>query len=239
MSYKNPIINEIYCQFYYNHSVIQQEQYKIMDLMKPHFEETEIEPDLAIITPGNKMSVRIRLWKNEKKELLQIFGNRIAFNYLPHVEDGAEYKGWKYFCDNNIKYISLIEKEFSNITWNKVSLSYIDKIDDIDDKDFTLGKYINCNNDILPRILNDSKEASDCIIGRGNANIENNRQIKLALRINEKRLYNIRLETVFLVLIHENTDLNEILKELHFQGNELFEKIITDYVRQEIMGGTI
>jgi len=133
----------------------------------------------------------------------------------------------------------LIEKEFSNITWNKVSLSYIDKIDDIDDKDFTLGKYINCNNDILPRILNDSKEASDCIIGRGNANIENNRQIKLALRINEKRLYNIRLETVFLVLIHENTDLNEILKELHFQGNELFEKIITDYVRQEIMGGTI
>ena len=100
-----------------------------------------------------------------KKELLQVYHDKIAFNFIP--KDGAVYEGWESFLEKSMKYINAISSSYSDYCWKRVGLSYIDKISGICGDDFKLGKYINCNGDTIPRIFEGTSIATDIILGQG------------------------------------------------------------------------
>lgn len=234
MSYKKPILSEIYCEAFFKRPIDTTIQWNIISALKESSNIIEIDPD--IINPGLEpnMRVRIRLWKDGKRELLQVYYNRIAFNFIP--KDSTVYEGWESFLEKSMKYINAISSSYSDYCWENVGLSYIDKISGICKDGFKLGKYINCNGDTIPRIFEDTSVATDIIIGQGNKALEDNKQLKLKLQKSGDK-YDILINTSFYTLLKCSNSIYNELNKLHDKCIEIFEKIITDYVRNVIMEG--
>lgn len=235
MSYNNPIVTEMYSEFFFTQQINAQQQYDIVEAIKSNYESVEVTPD--IVASPNPIGTRYRLWKNNRRELFQVFANRIAFNYIPKEE--TVYAGWSYYFSKCIESIGFVDIKNKDISFNKISLCYIDKIENINDNDFILGKYINCDGKIIPQYFELTKIATDVILGSGNINKEDNTQIKLNVITPTPNNYTISLNTLITSFIKEDESIDSKLDILHDNMIKIFELVITNYVRKVIMKGKV
>ncbi len=238
MAYKNPILNEIYYEFFFEKGISLNEQFDIANFLKNDgFEKMEHSPVIENYDSDGSIPIRIRLWRNNKRELFQIFSNRIAFNYIPFNVDGGKYEGWQSFLSKCLD-IQNKFKSICNISGKQISLCYIDKRE-ISDDSFKLGKYINCNSRYVPEFFEDACLDSDLIIGNGRLDKDNNMQLRIGFNNISSNKYILHINTLFNSLDSFKSDIESALNGLHGKCVGLFEEIITDHMRNIVMGGTL
>ncbi len=237
MAYNKPTIRELYCEFFYHQPIDTKTQLRLVDVFKKDAESIKIDPDVTG-SPSNSLNFRIRLWMN-KNELVQVFGNRIAFNYVPINSENKKYLGWDYFSGKALDVVSRVEQELNSKDWKYTRLVYLDTFTVPDTEDFTIGKVINCNGEVVPKLIQSSRVATDIIIGNGAFANYDNFQAKIRLYDKEKDLFKFDLESSFAMLSSNEINAHNVLKILHKKNIDFFESIITDYTREEIMGGEV
>lgn len=230
MKYQNPILKEIYVEFYFDKEISGTSQYDISKIFSNEYDTVEIDPDFQ---PLKQPNTRIRLWKNDKKELLQIFNNRIAINNII-----GNYVGWNKFLKSCLEVKQIISKHYPNIKYQQVTLSYINGIEKISRDSFCIGKYINCNGEVFPKSIENINALIDLKYAIGNISIDkDNHQIHIQTSIKNDS-YNLRLQLIFQKKFN-GKDFKKILNILHDNCSKNFNNIITVYVKDELMGGTI
>lgn len=239
MKYKSPLVREVYCEFFFDVNISVTMQNMMMNLFVSPEDEIEIEPDLSRAINNKVMPVRMRLWKNGKKELVQLFENRFAYNYIPHKHsDDEEYLGWEYFLGEAEKYYNELAK-IPDIKVDKLSLSYINEKIDIMDNDFIMSKYFVCDGNYIPKYVENSVVSTDVIIGMGDYSKDENTQIKIG--VNKMNDTTIALKTQITITTAPNKGKNTIasLDDLHTECREMFNAIFTKHVKDEVMGGKV
>ncbi len=230
MKYQNPILKEIYVEFFFEKEISATSQYNISKIFSNKYDTVELDPDFQ---PRKQPKTRIRMWKNDRKDLLQIFSNRIAINNII-----GNYVGWNKFLKSCLEVKQIISKQYPDINYQQVSLSYINGIVKISREDFILGKYINCNGVMLPQNIENINTLIDLKYSTGSFVIdEGKQQINIQTSLNNDA-YNLRIELLFHKKLNgENS--KTILNALHDNCHEVFNNIITVYVKDELMGGII
>jgi uncharacterized protein (TIGR04255 family) len=233
MSYKNPLIQEMYCEFFFDKLLANNEQQALVDFFREGFVDLETDP---IVGTAGKLALRYRLWNKDKTELLQFFNNRFSFNVIP--KEG--YNGWNDFKTKSLEFQEKVNEVIPTNKWKRVALCYVDGLNVKEDDKFSIGKYLNCSGPILPEYLKNSNVATDLLIGKGDIEKELNHQIKIKINKTDKINYNIRIETLVSRLIdNKKFDSILILEENHKECIELFEGIFTEFTKNNVMGGTV
>ena len=232
MKYKKPILNEIYIEFTLEKEISSDMQYRISSIMDKYYGTVELEPNLNTNIPNT----RIKLWNKDKTELFQIFNNRIVIN---NITLNSSYKGWNDFLKSTLDLKRIIDENIKdNLTFNNLSLCYLNKISNIPKEDFKLGHYINCDGNMIPKSFYEINQVTDIVFGIGNVKLDDkNNQLKIrAIMKNDK--FDIQLE---IICQRKLTDvkITAELEEMHNYCFNLFENIITDKVKNEIMEGDI
>ena len=236
MAYKKPTLTEIYCEYYFDEIINNQKQYELANFFNQDFEFVEVNC-VAGSLQTNEIAPRYRMWRDDKRELLQIFANRIAFNYLPTASESREYDGFDYFYDKVENILAKIIEFDETISWNRLSLCYIDKIISDEKEAFHLGKYINCTGKMVAPYFADVNVPTDLIIGKGDIRKDTNRQFKLNLSLTGDNTYLIRMDTIISHPVKNTDDLKKKLYEMHNEQNDIFYSVVTDFTKDEYMGG--
>lgn len=233
MNYNKPIISEVYSEFSFSKIISSQQQFDIVQKFKIDSDILELIP---IQEPEIGVSQRYRLWGDNKRTLIQVLRSRVLFNYIPFADEPKKYEGWDSFLKKCIKIQEDIQVIVKENSWKHVGICYVNKIDDIPLKDFTLGKYINCSGEIVPVNFSELNSATDLIVGIGNINIEENNQLKIKLELTPPDTCSIRLESLYNCFVNDD-NVEKQLNYLHNKCSEVFNSLITEYTKNKIMGG--
>jgi len=244
MSYKKPILTEIFSEVYFQENSFPQEAFfEVIPLIqKTGYPKIEIgqvnqiqlvgnnDPNLNINRIAQNMIPRIRVWDDAKKHLIQLSPDFCAINQV------GDYLGWDDFKSFFDKIFSIISKTIKSYYPISISLNTIDRFS-VDDSAFVLNRYLACNGEIIPKWYADTKYDCDITLGKGNVNQHgSNRQIHIQVRqsgINNS----ISFQSIFHDKVEKPEQLQTKLEELHVISNETFERIITPDVRNKVMGG--
>lgn len=237
MRYKNAIVNEIVCECFFKETLDVNSQNRILDIFKTESGEVKFDPDLSSPPINNVFPLIMKVWRKNKTELIQIFNNRIAFNYLPCNVQG-EYVGWLEVKSIFLAFLNAVDIDSKNLSWKNASICYVNKIANIDPEGFTLGKYIKCDGIIFPKYLSDVSVATDYILGFGNTKIEKNTQIKLSIQKKSDNNYtiinSIRIQDIFC----KDAEMGDMIQVIHDEVRDIFNNhTISEYTKESIMGG--
>ncbi len=245
MNYKKPILTEILIKLVFEKGSLRESE--IFDIV-PKAKAS----GLTLVEIGQGMEIgqpikndepkeglkegfivpKIRCWNPEKTLLLQLMPDTIIANQV------GEYLGWdelkKFFHTN----LDFAKDAIQNTNYKSVLLQTIDNFS-VNREGFSLGQYLNCGGNKVPAWYQNSNESADITLGRGFLEEDmKNRQIRIGIR-KQKESFSVRIDSIFHNKLNTKRDLNEVLEELHIESNESFESVITDKVRNEIMGGVI
>ena len=248
MSYKKPILNEIYIELHLEKNNFRQNDFfTIVPMLNDlGFIDIEMKSVSTFSVPQKKQSInidpaqeldhllipRVMCFNEKKTQLVQLSPDLIIVNNL------TEYLGWKNFKSLFQDINKLFSKTLESFKTKEISLVTTDSFT-VDKNEYKLNKYLVCGGDKIPSWYKDSQEAIDIILGRYFLPTDNkNRQIKLSIRPQIDNVL-INFKSVFHNVINENTNIIKILEKLHEESTNSFESIITDYTRENIMGGKV
>lgn len=241
MSYKKPILTEIYATIFLVKGTLTQT--KFFDII-PKIKEsglTEIEvgqiKQISLSKAQDNLEEllhtsipRIRCWNDNKTQLVQLSPDRLIINQV------GEYLGWDKFESFFNKNLTLVKESLGSISYKSLLLNTIDNLT-IPKKEYSLGKYLNCGGNKIPEWYRGSKEAIDISLGRGLLEVDHqNRQIQVKVRIQNENVH-INIVSIFHDEIVDNMSITDSLNKLHLESSESFESIITDFTRNKIMEG--
>ena len=241
MSYKKPTLIEQYVAFSFRKDTLSQA--KMFDvvpaLKKIGFDTVEvvnIEQSSINDTGQIQRTIipRFRCWNRDHDNLVQLAPDQVFINKV------GKYLGWKDFSQMYLNSLSIIKEniEFSNI--EGIAFNTVDVMNVFNNA--PLGKYLNCG-EIIPMWYSQIKESFDISLGRGFLQADKyNKHIQLIGReINNE--YQIKISSLFQKLITQpiiSIDyLSNEIENLHEESNTTFESMITDYTRENILGGII
>jgi uncharacterized protein (TIGR04255 family) len=242
ISYKKPILIEQFVELYLAKRSLSQDSILsfIPHLKSQGFDIIEmgvVEGITINIVPEKKEEItrlpsspRIRCWNSQRNKLVQLFEDRIA------VHQVGEYLGYTDFKNLLSSIIKLATETLTNFKVESVAFQTIDQYKTNFDS-FLVSKFFNCSGEIIPKWYESSKESFDITLGRGliNSTDGQNRQIYLSARDDAAfKLISMRC------VCHSQLLQKSVLicvDELHDESCNLFEKIITDTVRNEVMRG--
>jgi len=230
MSYKKPIIVEIYTRIFLNNGQLSNS--RILDFACSLKEIGYTNNDIVLAsepsTGTNEFTSRIRCWDQEKIKLIQLSKDTIIFNYV------KEYPGWTAFKEFVKEGLDALDKNI-NTNFQSVDIRTIDTFE-IPDDSYRFGDWINCKSDKIPAWYNDSTDTIDITMGKGSIKSDcQNRQLLLSAR-KEGGKVRFKIEAAFHDRKHHD-DLFSMMDTFHQESNHTFESIITDRVRIEIMEG--
>ncbi len=240
MAYKNPILAEIYVELHLQGEGLGSSFVELV----PHLKElglalVELAPikHLSInainenadpqITRGNVP--RLRIWNNEKSKLVQLSKNQIAMNLV------GRYPGWATFRELFDSVILLLKKS-SKFSIESILLGTIDRVA-VPSASFKIDDYLNVQGGIVPLYFKGSVEAADVIIGRGVAKQNgSNRQFHISW-LPKGTQFEISIQSKLQNSMTPSDKISDVLEQLHEEAVLDFEKMITDKMRNEVMGG--
>ncbi len=117
----------------------------------------------------------------------------------------------------------------------RLDLTAIDKWK-VASEGFTIGKYLNCGGPFIPRWYSDVSVSSDISLGQGHHRIDGFNKKVNAKVVTSVDQVEFTLNTSFGVTRPERP-FDELIEDLHRQSVDCFEGMITDLVRDGIMGG--
>jgi uncharacterized protein (TIGR04255 family) len=240
MSYKKPTLIEQYLEFSFKKDTISQSMmFDIVPLIKgidlDNIEITNIDQALLLEGQIQKASIpRFRCWSKDRNSLVQLSPDQVIINKV------GKYLGWTDFSELYTKTLVALEPKVKINDIQAVTFTTIDLFQE-PMHNFLIDKFLNCNGAIIPQWYNNVKEPIDIAIGKGFLpNDGYNKQIKIAGRkLNEE--YQIHITSLFQkkVNISNVESLKKEIEELHDDSNYTFEAMITEYLRENILGGQL
>lgn len=244
MSYQRPIIIEIYAELFFAPGTFSFAQ--MLDVVPPlqrrgfsivesaDVAETNIDgsddPEVrAAHVP------RIRCWTEDKTRLVQLAPDSVAMNL---VSPEGTYPGWEPFVSDVVHPIcDILRQTASRARPVSLALNTLDRF--AIPRGLPLGEFLNCGGPRIPAILADTTQAFDYDIGRGLlATDQTNRQLHISGRPGAAA-YLVNIHAVFHETIPDGEDILRKLEQLHDDANAVFESLITDRTRNEVMKGNV
>ena len=243
MSYKRPVIVEIYADLYLEAGTLPFGRFfeVVPQLQKNGFPVVEAA-DVSMVegtSPSGQVGAthRVRCWSEDRSRLVQLAPDNVAMNL---VSPDGTYPGWDAFI-SSVTSPTLQSLAVSLGSWNpqSVGLHVLDRVTVSYSPAFSLGTYLNCGGPRIPSILGDTAVAFDYDIGRGLLQIDGkNRQIHMSGRVN-RDVYLIEMHSVLHDRVADRGDLGATLDRLHDESVEWFESLITDTMRNDVMQGEV
>lgn len=244
VSYQRPIIIEIFCELFFEPSSFTFSD--MLEMVPPlqragfvSVESADIaelsSPDLLDEnTDARRIQIpRFRCWAPDKTRLVQLSPDCIVMNL---VSPEGTYPGWDRFVHDLVEpTCQKLHQHVPRARPRSLSLNTIDRF--TIDRNSAIGDYLNCGGPRIPKILSDITQAFDYDIGRGVLPVDHeNRQIHISARRD-----GVSKEVTIHAVFHESIGASELilskLEQLHDDANEVFESLITDRTRNEIMKG--
>jgi uncharacterized protein (TIGR04255 family) len=233
-SYQRPILVEIVAQMRFGAPGISGAQ--IVDaaafLRAKGFEsadlEVQAEPPLGGEGPG--LASTLRLWSADRTRLVQFRPSACIANII------GEYPGWTPFTRHLAESLKALEAAGLKKLPDSVSLATIDRFQ-VPANRFRLGDYLAATGKWIPTSYAEVAEASDITLGRGLLPVDGkNRVVKVAVRRASEGEAQVTLECVLIDRL-EGARPESVYDRLHDEALALFEELITDKTRTEVMGG--
>jgi uncharacterized protein (TIGR04255 family) len=244
VSYQRPIIIEIYAELFLEPGTFPFAQ--MLDVVPPlrrrGFSVVE-SADMADADvdgsedperrPGHVP--RIRCWTEDKTRLVQLAPDNVAMNL---VSPEGTYPGWEPFVSDVVRpTCELLRQTASRARPVSLALNTLDRFEI--PRGLPLGDFLNCGGPRIPAILADTTQAFDYDIGRGLLESEGqNRQLHISGRPGAAT-YLVNIHAVLHETISESGDIFLKLEQLHDDANIMFESLITDRTRNEVMKGNV
>lgn len=244
MSYQRPIIIEIYAELFFEpgsfpfaHMLevvppLQRRGFSIVesaDVVEPNIEDVD-DPDFR---PTH--IPRVRCWTEDKTRLVQLAPDNVAMNL---VSPEGTYPGWEPFIAEVVRpTCEVLWQHASRARPTSLALNTLDRF--AIPNGLPLGEFLNCGGPRIPSILADTTQAFDYDIGRGLLHADRrNRQLHISGRP-AATAYVVNIHAVFHEMISDNGDVLRKLEQLHDDANDVFESLITDRTRNEVMEGNV
>jgi uncharacterized protein (TIGR04255 family) len=190
---------------------------------------------VALATPASEsateaFSPRLRFWNADRTRLVQLSEDLVVVNLV------GTYPGWNAFQGAFETTMQSLPSDVVGAV-ESLALNTIDRID-VPAEGYQFGRYLNCDGRFLPHWYENSTEASDITFGRGLLHDDLfNRQINIRVRRMQKD-FTIQIRSVFSNMLRQQSK-SELLEQLHNESNKVFEALITDATRIEVMGGLV
>ena len=241
MSYADPTLVELYAELHLLSGTLKPSAFfgTVPFLQEHGFGDVEMaEGGLFRLDPSDKSlqpatHPRVRCWNEERTALVQIGEDLLVANIV------GDYPGWNPFLEHlTVARDALRSGLGEDPSIASLSLNYIDRFY-VPTEGYTLGKYLACDGTFVPSWYADATETLDITLGRGLLKKEGfNRQVRVKVRFREEE-DDIQVE--FRTNLHDSLDGNDVdsvLERLHSESNEIFEALITDTTREQVMGGS-
>lgn len=224
MSYKKPILKEIYAEAYYSSKMGSTEMMKnaLQFIEKFPIIENDKVNDKNILDVKIVPQTRIRCWSKDKKKLIQFYENRIAYNCID------VYDGWDEFKHEVDSVIGKFDKDmFTHLT-----LCYMDNFK-IGKVDYNFSNLFKCC-EYIPKFLMDSTYSIDLKLGKGMLiKDDTNNQFHIQVKDIGSEM---EISIITAKGLKSQYDIDNF-EFMHTYCIEVFEKVITDHIRDVIMEG--
>jgi uncharacterized protein (TIGR04255 family) len=239
MDYRNPTLTEILVELHLVEGALPEKNFMMLvsELASYGLNNLEFAQALTVIHQDNeqepepKIVPRIRCWDQERVRLVQISPDVVVVNVI------GEYPGWGKFNEHVRTACEAIAKALkSDFQPARVELTTIDKWK-ADLAGFTIGQYLNCGGPVIPEWYSEVGVSSDISLGQGFYNKDGfNKRVKITARPTDD---NVEFQLVITFgKTNQQKDLNTLMESLHSDSVQCFEGIITNKIREEVMGGS-
>jgi uncharacterized protein (TIGR04255 family) len=238
MAYKNPTLTEIVAEIRLESGTLPEKNFmRLINELAEHGLDQQELGHIAIMDSQAKpegiepaLVPRIRCWDRERIKLVQFSVDAVYVNLI------GEYPGWDAFMDHLRMAEGSVEKVVER-TPNIVRVAHqtIDKWK-AERSSFTIGQYLNCGGPFIPGWYSEVNVSGDISLGQGfHAKDGFNKNINLRVRTSDNA---VQFQmSVNLAVAGEQLNLMQTMDQLHDESGQIFEGVITDKVRNEIMGG--
>ena len=149
----------------------------------------------------------------------------------------GEYPGWPGFTELLESAVRVVASKSGQFVVSSMNLHTIDRFS-VPTESYVFDRYVNCGGKFVPDWYIGAREALDITLGRALVKEDTwNRQIIVRVRRREPVSIEFRVGLHNVVRSDENW--KDVLETLHDESNQVFELLITDTTRNEIMGGLV
>ena len=181
-------------------------------------------------SPSPRVLPRMRCWDDQHLRLVQIAQDMIVINQT------KQYLGWSQFRELVEGVASFLDKDKLFATLKDLELRALDRMS-IPRPSYRFSDWMQCDGTYLPQFYQDATTSLDVDMGIGLLELDGfNRQFHAHAQVKAKEV-ELRLQTVLARRITADDNWRTVLEELHTESNSVFENVITDRVRYEIMQG--
>jgi uncharacterized protein (TIGR04255 family) len=236
MDYKNPTLTEIVAEIHLEASALPEKSFMTVarELAAQGLDDQEFTQSIIVESQDQdlkpKIVPRIRCWDSERIRLVQFSPDIVYVNLI------GEYPGWEKFREHIQTSLASIKSALKrDLQIIRVELQTIDKWK-VDPAGFTIGQYLNCGGSFIPRWYSGVNVSSDINLGQGFHHQDGfNKKVTVQVRTSEANVqFYIQ---IVLGVSDRQKDFDKLMERLHSESLQCFEEIITDRVRDEIMGG--
>jgi uncharacterized protein (TIGR04255 family) len=238
MGYRNPTLTEIYAELRLEVGTLPEKSFMALanELAARGLDDQEFGHTAIAASQDKeqereaKIVPRIRCWDRERIRLVQFSPDALYVNLV------GEYPGWDTFCEHLRTTRAAITNALKcPLQFTQVDLVTIDKWK-VDRVGFTIGQYLNCGGLFIPEWYSEIGVSSDISLRQGfHLKDGFNKRVNVIVRTSDN---DVQFQVV--ASFGETGwqgDFDALMDRLHSESLQCFEALITDRVRNEIMGG--
>jgi hypothetical protein len=233
MRYKKPTIFEIFIECFLAPSTLSVSRlFDIVPALKEKgFTDVELQPTFQVGTDEPSLRPRIRCWSEGRKKLIQLSEDTLIVNLV------GEYPGWQAFTELLENAASVVASKTGQFVIASMNLHTIDRFS-VPAESYVFDRYVNCGGKFVPEWYKGACEALDITLGRALVKEDAwNRQI--IVRVRRREPVSIEFRVGLHNVVGSGERWKDVLETLHNESNQVFESLITETTRNEIMGGVV
>lgn len=233
MRYKKPALAEILVKITLVPGAVPESQF--FDFARPLFDLGLSDREIvsaAEFQPGPAVGInpRLRFWDPDRKRLVQLARDAIGINNV------APYIGWPEFSSFVSSVIDTLQKHGLPSAFTSAELCAIDKFR-VSSEEYRFGDWLNADGRYIPTFYSDCTTPCDIQLGLGAITNDGfNTQLHIHVRPRQEH-FEFEIRCVLAQAFSDSSILPKVLESAHGKAVEMFEAMITDNVRNEIMGG--
>lgn len=237
MPYKKPTLTETYAELHLAPDTLTESRFfevvpklKELGFSEVEFATVGLSLDIKQGRPSPRQVQRVRCWKPGRTELVQVGEDLLICNLT------GQYPGWDAFV--TLFHISLgaLRAGLGTPDIQSLNLTTIDTFQ-VPKEGFTLGEYLAVGGRILSNWYEGCRQSLDLDMGHGLLESDGqNRQVHVSARAVDDPVQ-VTIRAQFHDKVQRLGDLEALLSQLHAESNQTFEDLITDRLRNEVMGG--
>lgn len=237
VAYRKPTLVETHAELHLVGETLSEARFfdVVPELKKLGFTDIELTTvgfslDIRQGRPSSRDNQRVLCWKPGRKELVQVGEDVLVANLT------GDYPGWDAFVRLFAEAREALVRGLGQINAISLNLGAVDQFD-VERAGFGISDYLDVGGSIVPKWYAGCGESLDLDMGRGMLDQDgHNRQVHVNVRAGSDPV-RVSFRTQFHDRVQPGVDLGVLLSRLHEESNATFEAMITDRIRNGIMGG--